>query len=470
MTALDRTDARPRIATTLPSTWRGEFGSLLGLAWPLIVAQLAQMALFTTDVIMIGWLGPSYLAAGNLASSFFNLFLIGGFGLVGAVAPLVAQAIGARDTRSVRRTVRQGLWLALILAAILMPIFWNVRPILIALGQDPATAELSETFAHYALWLTPAALMLVVLRSFLSAKGDTRIILGITVMGVCVNAFTDYALIFGHFGFPRLELRGAGISTSLVNYVMLGLTFAYILTHRRHRRYHLLVRLWKPDWPRLLGVLRMGGPIGLMTMAEVGIFTVAALMMGWLGTAELAAHAVALQLAGLTFMVPLGLSQATTVRVGIAYGARDPQGIRKAGWMSLLLAALFMSSTCTLFLVAPHTLVGLFLDPTDPDNAAALAFAAAYLGIAALFQLFDGTQVVAASALRGLGDTAMPLIVAIIGYWGVGLPVAWFGGFVFGLHGVGIWLGLASGLAFVAVILTIRFALRERLGLVGASA
>jgi MATE family multidrug resistance protein len=205
-----------------------------------------------------------------------------------------------------------------------------------------------------------------------------------------------------------------------------------------------------------------------MVMSEVGIFSVASLMMGWLGTDQLAAHAVALQCAALAFMVPLGLSQATTVRVGRAFGAGSTEGVRKAGWMSLALAVAFMSSTCLLFLLFPNRLVALFLDPTDPKNAAALGFAAAYLGIAALFQLVDGAQVIAAATLRGLSDTAVPMVVAMIGYWALGLPIAYVCGFVLNWQGVGIWLGLASGLAFVAVVLTSRFAMRERLRLLRA--
>jgi MATE family multidrug resistance protein len=284
---------------------------------------------------------------------------------------------------------------------------------------------------------------------------------------VVVNAVADYALIFGNFGLPRMEIAGSGLSTSLVNWIMLSLTFAYVLRHRRYRRYHLLARFWRADWSRLRELARIGGPIGLMVTAEVGIFSVAAVMMGWLGTAQLAAHAVAMQFASIAFMVPLGLSQATTVRVGLAYGRRSPEGVRKAGWTSLVLALLFMSTTSLLFVTLRRPLVGLFLDPADPANGAAIGFAAAYLGVAGLFQLFDGTQVVMAAALRGLSDTAMPLVVAIIGYWGVGLPIAYIAGFVLHFGGTGLWVGLAAGLSFVAIVLTIRFSLRDRLGLIG---
>jgi MATE family multidrug resistance protein len=240
-------------------------------------------------------------------------------------------------------------------------------------------------------------------------------------------------------------------------------TLAYVLMHRRYRRYHILARFWKPDWQHFRQIFHIGTPIGLTVLAEIGLFSAASVLMGWLGTNELAAHAVALQCASMSFMVPFGLSQATTVRVGLAYGARSAEGVRKAGWVSLGLTLCFMSATCLLFLLAPRAVVGLFLDASAPQNRIALELAAAYLGIAGLFQLVDGTQVVAAAALRGLSDTRAPMFLALGGYWLCGLPIAYLCGFTFGLRGIGVWIGLAVGLAVVAVVLTVRFALRTRL-------
>jgi MATE family multidrug resistance protein len=271
--------------------------------------------------------------------------------------------------------------------------------------------------------------------------------------------------MFGNLGLPKLELIGAGLSTTFVNCAMFAGLLGYVLTHRRYRRYHLLARFWRPDWPRFREVFRIGVPIGLTMMAEIGMFSSASVLMGLLGSNELAAHAVALQCASNSFMVPLGLSQATTVRVGLAYGAGRAAGVRRAGWASLALTLLFMSTTCALFLFGPRAVVGLFLDPSAPQNQAALGLAATYLGVAGLFQLFDGTQVIAAAALRGLSDTRVPMLLAIAGYWLCGMPVAYLLGFPLGLRGVGVWLGLAVGLAVVAIVLTTRFALRERLGL-----
>lgn len=447
------------------SSWAAEFRASFALAWPLIIAQLASNLLFTTDVVLMGWLGPKYLAAGTLAGAFLMPFQLTGVGIVGAVAPLVAQARGRRDIKAVRRYVRQGFWVAILVSTLLVPIVLSMKPVYLALGQDPEVVEIAHSYMLYGFWMLYPVLGTMVLRSFLSAFAATRVILLVTVVGVVVNAAVAYTLIFGHFGFPRLELRGAAIATGLVNLVMFLALLAYVLAHKRLKRFHILIRFFKPDWPRFFEILKVGLPIGITVAAEVGLFSVAAMLMGRLGTNETAAHAVALQLASTAFMVPLGLGMAATVRVGLAYGRGDREGIRKAAWMAVMLGVGFMALTASLFLAMPHTLVSVFLDSNEPLNADALALAASYLAIAGLFQLADGAQVVAAHSLRGLSDTRIPSLLAIFGYWCVGLPVAYVLGFVLDLRGVGVWLGLATGLAFVAVLLLTRFAMRERLGL-----
>jgi len=446
-------------------TVRGELKELLRLGWPLVLAQLAQNALFTTDVIMIGWLGSKYLAAATLANALFVGIQLFGVGVTSAVAPLVAQARGSGNLRAIRKTVQMGLWLSLALVALLLPLAWNIKPIYLAIGQDPELSAMAESFVHTAVWLFVPAFMIVVLRSFLSALGATRVILVITLAGIPLNVLFNYALIFGNFGFPRLELAGAGIATTLVNVVMLLMMVAYIVLHKRHRRFHIFARLSAPDLPAFLQLLKIGLPIGLMLLAEVSLFTCASLLQGWIGEAEVAAHAVALQLSATAFMVPLGLSQATTVRVGLALGQGDRHGVGIAGWTAFGVTLAFMSSTALLMVLFPHQLVGLFLDGTVAENMRPLSMAATFLSVAALYQLADGGQVAMAAALRGISDTRMPLVIALIGYWGVGFPTSYIAGFVFGLGGMGIWYGLAAGLGAVAVALTVRFAMRERLHL-----
>ncbi|MET3924792.1 MATE family efflux transporter [Devosia sp. 2618] len=447
------------------SGWGAELRATFALAWPLVIAQLAQNALHTTDVILLGWLGSSYLAAGTLATTFLMPFLVGGIGIVGAVAPLVAQARGSRNIKAVRRIVRQGCWAAIALAIVLVPIVLQIKPIYIALGQDPQATDMAEQFIQIAAWSLFPALGIIAFRSLLSAFDATRVILVITVAGVVLNAALAYVLIFGHFGFPRLELRGAAIATLVTNIAMLVMMVAYVTRQRRFKRFNVLMRFWKPDWPRFREIFRIGTPIGLTVVAEVGLFTAAALLMGRLGTDEVAAHAIALQCASMAFMVPLGLGIAATVRVGMAYGRGDMEAVRKAGWTAFALGAAFMTLSCLLFLTLGPVIVTFFLDPRVPENANSLALAASFLIVAGVFQLVDGAQVVAAHSLRGLSDTKIPMFLAIFGYWAVGLPIAYVLGLVVGWRGVGIWIGLAAGLAFVAVVLVIRFAMRERLGL-----
>lgn len=455
----------PSVSTT---GWAAEARQSFALAWPLIVAQLAQNLLFTTDVVLMGWLGPKYLAAGTLANAFLVPFLLFGVGIIGAVAPLVAQARGARNIKAIRRIVRQGFWAAVLVATLLLPIVLNIRTVFGWLGQDPEATALAEGYVFTGAWMLYPALGIVVVRSLLAAFDETRMILVITVLGVIVNALVAYTLIFGHFGFPRLELRGAAIATGTVNLVMFLAMLGYALRHRRFKRFNILARFWRPDWTHFRAIFRIGMPIGATVLAEVGLFSVAALLMGRLGTNEVAAHAVALQLASTAFMVPLGLGLAATVRVGIAYGRGNRDGIHKAGWAALAMGTGFMAMTCIIFLAIPQTLVAIFLDRTDPANTVALGLAATYLGIAGIFQLADGAQVVAAHALRGLSDTKVPMFLAILGYWAVGLPTAYVLGFVLDWRGTGIWFGLAAGLAVVAIVLVARFAMRERLGLLDA--
>ncbi|MFD2646646.1 MATE family efflux transporter [Devosia albogilva] len=445
--------------------WTTELRATFALAWPLVVAQVAQNALQATDVIMMGWLGPEALASGTLASTFLMPFFLLAVGIVGAVAPLTAQARGARNVRAVRRIVRQGFWAAIVLTLVLTPVILQIRTVFAILGQDPTLTARAEEYIQIAVLMLLPALGVIALRSLLSSFDATRVILVITVGGVIANAIGNYLLMFGPFGLPRLELRGAAIATVCTNIIMFGLFLTFVLRHRRFRRFHILLRFWKPDWPRFREIFRIGTPIGLTVLAEVGLFTAAALLMGRLGTDEVAAHAVALQCASLAFMVPLGLGIAATVRVGVAYGRQDAEGIRLAGWTAFALGTAFMVVSALTFLLFGPAIVTLFLDPNVPENQGALVLAASFLAIAGIFQLVDGAQVVAAHALRGLSDTTVPMMMAIFGYWLVGLPIAYVLGLVVGWRGIGIWIGLACGLAFVAVLLVSRFAMRERLGL-----
>lgn len=457
--------SRPISVSQDPLRWGAEFLAIARLAWPLVVAQLASILLFTTDVVMMGWLGPTQLASGTLATSLLHPVFLGGLGVVTATAPMIAQAIGARQTRSVRRTVRQGFWAAAVMTIIALPILLNAENLYLSLGQDAELAALAQGYLNFAVLGLLPGLLIVALRSLLQAKGDAHIILWITIAGLFVNGLGNYALMFGNFGFPRLELVGAGISTSFVNLVMFLLALAFVLLHRRHRRYYILVRLWKPDWPRFFRLFRIGTPIGLSLVFEVGMFGAAVIMMGWLGRDEVAAHAIALQCASIAFMIPLGISQATVVRVGLYVGVNNSEGVTRASWSAMILTLIFMCLTCAIMVFAPDYLVRLFLDPARPENQVSLALAGSYLLLVGLFQIPDGAQASMSASLRGMSDTRVPMVISIFGYWVVGLGAAYVAGFTFGMRGMGIWMGLAIGLSFAAILLIWRFLWRYRLNL-----
>lgn len=446
-------------------SWGGELRATMALAWPLVLTQLAQFSLQTTDVIMMGWLGRDYLAAGSLASALLHPLLLLGIGSLTAVAPMVAQAIGAKDYPSVRRTARQGIWVSALIAIFVMAILYQGEAIFLGLGQIAQTSAMAQSYLNFAaLGLFPA-MGFIALRGLVTAHSETKVVLIVAIGSFFVNAAGNYVLMFGKFGFPRLELAGAGISTSLVNAFVFIALLIFVGRGKTYRAYQLFARFWKPDWPRFMEMLRIGVPIGLMIMVEVGLFSAATMLMGWLGNDALAAHTVALQCAAFAFMVPLGLSQATTIRTGLAYGRQSREGVRIAGWVSIVMGTGFMAFSCSLFLTIPNSLIRLFLDPANSQNAVPYALAVTYLAYAGLFQLVDGLQAMTAGALRGLGDTRNPMLIAILGYWICGLPTSYFFGFVLDWKGEGIWLGLATGLAVTGIALLIRFNDREKFGL-----
>jgi len=261
---------------------------------------------------------------------------------------------------------------------------------------------------------------------------------------------------------------GAGIATALSNiFLFCGLALAVTL-NRKLRRFHLFGRWWRADWPRLAALWRLGLPIGAAIGFEITVFNAAVFLMGQFGTAAIAAHSIAIQIASASFMVPLGIGQAATVRVGRAHGACDAGGIARAGWTAFALAMAFMTTMSVVMMTVPNLLIGAFIDIADPANRVVAQTAATFLFCAAVFQIADGAQTVGAGMLRGLQDTRVPMIYAGLGYWGVGMPMSLFFGFRMGLEGLGIWIGLATGLAVVAVVMMARWIRRDRLGLVPA--
>jgi multidrug resistance protein, MATE family len=453
------------------SAWTAELRATLALGWPLILTNLAQNALMTSDVILMGWLGSDALAAGALGTNLYFAFLIFGIGLMSATSPLIAEELGRRShsVREVRRTVRQGFWAAITVAVPIWIVSWNGEWILLAMGQEPLLAQQAGDYMRALQWSLLPFLLYLVLRSFLAALERPGWPLVIGLLAVPVNFVAAYALMLGKFGLPALGLIGAGLGTVISSTFMFVGLAVVIGFDRRLRRYHVFGRFWRADWPRYRTLWRLGVPIGLTLAFEVTIFNAAALLMGRIGANELAAHAIALQIASFCFMVPLGLGQAVTVRVGRAYGAQDAPGVTRAGWTAFVLGMAFMVFTASLMLFSPYLLLRAFLDLSDPKNIPVIGFAVSFLVMAAIFQVADGAQAVGSGMLRGLQDTRVPMIYAALGYWGVGLPLGAALAFGTELRGIGIWIGLATGLAVVASLMLWRWVRRDRLGLVTAN-
>jgi MATE family multidrug resistance protein len=447
--------------------WRGEARATLALAWPLVLTNVAQALIHATDVVLLGWAGARTLAAATLGINVYFAFLIFGMGLMTAAAPMLAQELGARrhSVRDVRRTVRQAMWAAVALVVPVWAIMWNTKVLLVAIGQDAELAQGAQTFVRALMWGMLPYFFYLVLRAFISALERPVWSLVVGLVAVAYNALINYALIFGKFGLPALGLQGAGIGSASASFFMFMGLAAVVLLDRKFRRYRLFGRFWRADWERFREIWRIGFPIAITLGLEVTVFNAAVFLMGIIGAESLAAHAVAIQIASLTFMVPLGLAQAVTVRVGLAKGRGDRGGITRAGWTALLLSVGFMSLTALVILSAPAGLVGFFLDPADPAGAAVTRLAISFLFVAALFQIFDGAQVVGAGMLRGLSDTRVPMLYALVGYWGVGLGSGVGLAFGLGWQGVGIWTGLAIGLACVSMLMIGRWMRRDRLGL-----
>ncbi|MDQ6435843.1 MATE family efflux transporter [Mesorhizobium sp. LHD-90] len=447
--------------------WRGEIKAMLALGWPMILTNLGQTAMNATDVMLMGRLGPQALAAGALGSNLYFMPLIFGLGLMLATSPMIATELGRKkhSVRDVRRTVRQGLWLAVLICLPIWAFLWNAETLLNWMGQEPALAAQAGTYVRWLQWAVLPFYGYIVLRSFISALERPGWALIIVFLAVALNAALAWCLMFGHLGLPEMGVAGAGLATTLASCFMFAGLATVVSVERKFRRYSLFGRFWRPDWPRFQALLKLGMPIAGILAFEVTIFNAAALLMGLIDSASLAAHAIAIQIASISFMVPLGMNQAVTVRVGLAFGARDPDGIARAGWTAYAIGVGFMALTALAMITMPTVLIAGFIDMGAPENKDVIALAVTFLAFAGLFQVADGAQAVGAGMLRGLHDTKVPMIYAAIGYWGVGLPLGALLAFPLGLKGNGIWIGLSAGLIVVAVLLLARWLRRERLGL-----
>lgn len=428
---------------------RREFGAVVRLATPVVAVQLGMMLMGTVDTMMLGRYSATALAAGGLGhATYFGLFVFF-MGLLFGLDPLVSQAVGAKDEARVARHIQVGLGAALLATIPLSLVMWDVRWALRLLGQDPA---IIEPTAQYLWGLIPGNvgfLVFLALRQSLQAMSMVRQAVWAIVISNLVNVFANWVLIFGNLGFPELGVLGSAYASSISRGVMAAVIL--VAGWRVLRPYLTNIRHAVLRPAAYADLLRIGVPVGFMTSVESWLFVAVAMMMGSLGATEIAAHQISITLAALAFMVPLGISGAASTRVGNAIGARDSEGARRSATVCLFLGAGVMTVSAAIFATLPGQLSRLFT-----PEAHVVEVAMVLLPIAALFQVFDGVQVVAAGVLRGAADTRIPAILAVCGYWGLGLPLGWWLGLHLDWGPRGLWWGLTLGLASVAVLLLLR--------------
>ncbi len=446
--------------------WLAEARALLILAAPMAGSQLAQMAIMTTDVVLLGRLSREALAAAAIGNTVFYFAWLIGSGPGMAVAPVVAQILGARpgDRRHVRATVRMGLWVTMLAALPLMLIMLNARWILSHLGQDPDLAAGAGVFVSMLAIGLPFALGYQALRSFTAALGKPMAALWVMLAAIVVNGVLGYGLIFGVWGLPKLGLLGSGLATAVSSIFQFVAMVVVIWLTPSLRVYRIFRRAHRPVPVRVRELIRLGVPISMTMIFEAMLFNTMTLVMGTFGAVAVAAHQIALNFASITFMVPLGLGMASTVRVGLAVGRDDMAGARRAGVTAMVLSVGFISVVAVFMVLFGKEIAALYLGSGRAGDDQVIALGAQFLLIAAAFQVFDALQVVGAQALRGLKDARVPMILAGVSYWLVGAPVCILLGIGMKMQGLGIWIGLAVGLAVAAVAMTWRFARITRAG------
>jgi MATE family multidrug resistance protein len=447
---------------------REEMRALLALALPLAGSQVAQMAMSLTDTIMVGRLSTDALAAAGLAVNTAFFFEVAGMGLSASIQPIIAQARGAGDESIAGRTLGGGLMVALIVSAPIILLLLSLGPFFTAIDEPPALVTLAEAYIGPFAAGVPVFLLGAALRNYLAALERTRVVMAVTIAMVFLNLLLNWALVFGHLGLPALGIAGSAYATTISWTIMALLQAAYAWGWGLLPRD--LFRLRAAElWAGMVSVLHLGWPISGAWLVEMLLFSGSSLLMGRFGAVALAAHQICLGICSVTWMVPFSVGQAATTRVGFHIGAGDPARARATGQMALRLGIGFMTVMAILLVFSVRPVFGLYLDPTDPDYDAVVAVGRLLIVPAALFQVFDGTQSVSTGALRGLKDTRAAMIVATIGYCGIGLPVGAGLAFWGGLGPVGLWWGFVVGLGACACLNAARF--RDKSGrLVAAGA
>lgn len=427
------------------------------LAGPVIGSQLGQMSMGFVDTVMVGRLGPQELAGVALGNTLFFFLSIVSMGVIMAVAPIVSQAHGAGDDPTIERSVRQGFLVAILLTIVPFLIIWNIAPFLRAIGQNPDVVVLTQGYLRAIVFGFLPFLWIGVLRGFIEGISRPFAVTLTTFMGLGMNVLANYVLMYGKWGFPEMGLTGTGWASTFVFWFIFLSLALYTRLFKEFRKYRLFSGFGRFDRAYFREIMRIGWPISVTHGMESGLFAMTALMIGTIGTAELAAHQIAIQCAAYTFMVPMGIGIAASVRVGQAIGRQDIVGAQRAGYVAMLLAVGFMFLAALLFWVIPEKIIGLYINVNLAENLEVVRHAIVLLGIAAVFQVFDGVQVAASGALRGMKDTRVPMVIGFLSYWVIGLVFGLTLTFVLGWGAPGLWWGLVVGLGTAAILLSLRF-------------
>jgi multidrug resistance protein, MATE family len=433
-----------------------ELRATLAIAAPLVAANIAQVSMGFTNTVLVGRLGGVPLAAAGLGASLYFTIGITLQGIVSALAPLAAHALGVGDREGAARIGGQGLALALIFTLPFFAIITTFDTLLLHFGYEEALAAEIRRYQHAIVWGAPAMLAFAALRSFFAAQARTRPVMLVLFGGVAANAALNWVLIYGHFGAPALGIVGAGYATATNQWLMLAMLAGYLAATPALSAGRLLRGML--GWRRsdIAAILRLGLPIGGIFLLEIGSFVGTGVLMGLIGAHALAANQIVGNCISFTFMVPLGLAQAATVRIAYECGSGRREAAWRAAVVALTLGICFMVAAAIVLWVAPRAIIAVYIDVHAAENAAVVATAVTLFAIAALFQVFDGMQAVAAGALRGYKDTAVPMLLAALGYWGFGFLGSWVLAFPLGYGAPGLWWGLAAGTAVVGVLLTLR--------------
>lgn len=427
---------------------RHELKPMVGLAVPVVLAEIGWTAMGLVDTLMVGPLGPAAIGAVGLGSVVAISIALFGMGVLLGLDTLVSQAFGAGRVDRCHYWLLQGTYLAGAAAVPLTLATLGAAATLPFWGLDPSVLGMAVPYVRTVTISILPLLLYAAFRRYLQAMNIVRPITVALVSANAVNVAVNWVLIYGHLGFPALGTTGAAWATVASRVYMAGMLAAAIAAADRRRRADLARMSRRLEWEAIRRLLTLGGPSGIQILLEVGVFAAASALAGRLAPAALAAHQIALNVWSFVFMVPLGLNAAGAVRVGQAVGRRDPAGVRRAGWTALALGAVFTTTCAATFLLAGRALVGAFSrDPSVLDTGASL------LAVAGLCLIFDGTQGISTGILRGLGETRIPMLTNLAGHWLVGLPLGYAACFVLGWGVRGLWVGLAAGLVIVGIVL-----------------